>query len=458
MSESSNHAANAELAELCGAFCNGTLGSEDAAKLQRILLDDPQARAYFRRYVALDVSLGEHGESAAAHWAPEQIKAQGGRSSSFSARWLWRSRFRLMALAAMLILAVTSLVLIVWRRGGPEQGAIAKLQQVTGDVRLFAADGQAKAISTDTPINTGDSIRTHGSQSSTVVAYPDGTRLTLVGDTSVTCGDQPSKLIVVHHGTLAASVQPQPRQKPMVVSTPLARMQVLGTRFLIEALASRTDVRVSEGLIKLTRIKDGKAVDVPGGSYASLTERNELLVKNSPDLAPSWDVDFETGLPEGWVSGEYVTQNLPRGSRGGVKAVQYASSDGTSTYGIRCNEAWVQGLFAIEKKSHLHFTFKMETTDWLNAFVITRTKDPRDLRFAGNYLFRDFPMITPGRWQSITIPLASFKRIHVGNESIDELVPYNLIITGAGPHCGLVIDRIWITPDGPGEIKLQDVE
>lgn len=438
---------NADLLTFAAGYCNGTLSADDFARLESLLLEDKESRALFRSYLGLDAALHDHGESAAANWI--HIESAGPRQASR----------RMLGAAVIAAIGAAAAVLAFLFYRGPDRGVtFAALKQVMGDVRILGSDGQARAASADAPLSTGDTVRTRGSESSTVLAYADGTRLTLVGNTSVTCGDPRSKSVVVHQGTLAAWVQPQPPDRPMRLATPSAQVQVLGTRFQIEALAHRTDLAVSEGLVRLVRTRDGQAVEVSDGKYAIVTEKNNLLVEDIPSLSDTWDADFERGLPEGWDRGERVTEGLPRGSRGGVKAVPTEVDDIGSIYNISSSEAWLQGLFAIGKRTHIHVTFKMERPKWINLLIVTRTSDRHDPHYSGNYLFKDVPWVEAGQWRTLTVPLARFERIHRGDVPIEEVVPYKLGLFSDAPDRGLVVDRIWITADGPGEVVFQEVE
>jgi hypothetical protein len=169
---------------------------------------------------------------------------------------------------------------------------------VTGDVRVLDAGGQVRPIVADTAqIRSGDTVRISGNRSATVVACADGTRLTLVGNTSVTCGQSVGMSFVIHHGTLAAAVQPQRGMLPLVLATPTAQVEVLGTRLLIEAGQRRTDLNVTEGRVRLVRVKDGETIEVGGGKRAVVTDQKQLLVEDIPRLSDAWEVDFEEGLP-----------------------------------------------------------------------------------------------------------------------------------------------------------------
>jgi hypothetical protein len=100
----------------------------------------------------------------------------------------------------------------------------------------------------------------------------------------------------------------------------------------------------------------------------------------------------------------------------------------------------------------------MEDPSWMNLFISTRTSDPNELRFSGNYLFKEFPTIAPGQWMTVSIPLAAFKPLDPGEGPMERVTPFQLIFSSTAPDRGLVIDRIWVTPDGPGEVTAKDIE
>lgn len=443
---------DSKLLALVAAYCNETLTNAELVELERLLLEAPEARAFFRRYLGLDAALHEYGQSAATNW-----RATTSTSSSTAAPGVSRQRnyfrFSMIGVAAAMLIGVGALITFTLRGPTPSL-VVGSLEQVSGDVRVLASDGTVQTVISNAMLRSGDTVRTRGTQSSTVVAYADGTRLTLVGNTSVTCGDQGSKNLVVHQGTLAASVRPQPQDRPMILTTPSARVQVLGTQFLIEAVENRTDLSVSEGRVRLVRVSDGEAVDVSDGKQAAVTAQNQLVVEDIPRLATTWEEDFEDGLG-GWDQGEHVASDLPESSRGGIKAI-FEQTENEAHYKLRSNDGWLRGLFAVKPGSHLHVTFKTEDYGWLNVFIVTRTPAPEDASFAANFMFNDFPRITPGKWLTATIPLSEFARQHRGTKELEELVPYRLVFTAE--HRGLIVDRVWLTTDGPGKVELKESE
>ena len=63
-----------ELTDLVTLLCDGALDQPDLDKLERLLLDDPEAQAYYQRFVALDVELAW---SIAGHPAPLSLSFNG---------------------------------------------------------------------------------------------------------------------------------------------------------------------------------------------------------------------------------------------------------------------------------------------------------------------------------------------------------------------------------------------
>ena len=241
--------------------------------------------------------------------------------------------------------------------------------------------------------------------------YANGTKLELVGDnTAITCGSRDSNNIVIHQGTLSVSAQPQQQGQPLLFSTSAAQMEVLGTQFLVEANAEQTDLTVLEGRVRVTRVSDGKAVDVNKGKRLLTAEREEFAVQDIRQPPDTWDLDFEGGLPRDLVRGRFVNEGLPAGSKGAVGAIRADHGEYGILYEIGTPENWYRGLFAVHEDSHLHFTYKMDRPDWLNVFIIARGPDAKGPH-SGNYLFAEPVFRRPaGKWQTLTIPFSEFQR------------------------------------------------
>jgi ferric-dicitrate binding protein FerR (iron transport regulator) len=448
-------------------YLDGDLDVDESRELNELLRRDEAQRRRFMEFchracLIREISEPERQallrrEPAAAHAARASARSRSGERAANvppgrrrKLRWL---------VAASLALVLTTALVGWWYLGSTEQESIiGSLEQVTGDVRVFGARGNARTVAAGAAIHSGDTIRTHGARSETVLVYADGTRLTLVGDTSVTCDGRDAKSVVAHQGTLAVSARPQPEVGPLILATPMAQLQVIGTRFLVEARADQTDLSVIEGRVRVTRVSDGKAVEVDRGKRLLAAERAELVVQNITQPPDTWELDFEDGLPGG-TRGRWVADDLPRGSRGAVATRTVDPGDGTTLYEIATPENWYRGLFAVHADSRLHFTYRMDRPGWINVFVIARGPDPNGPH-TGNYLFNQPVYPRPGgKWRTISIPLAKFQRAGTGTgppPSADE-IPY-LVLFSASEDRGLVIDRLWVTRGGSGEVQVHEVE
>jgi len=441
------------------AYLRGRLSREETARLEAMLLETPdlaEALIECAREEATLMDWARAGEQCLRIDEEDASSTHAGTSAVFRRRRL-RRRAAWAGVAAALILIAG--VVVVLMRGEPVRQArvIASLGQIDGAVRVVGASGEAQLVEPGAEFQSGDTIRTDGAASAAVLVAPDGTRLALGGGTALTFADEGRKSVVLHGGTLFASVAPQPAGKAMLLTTAHAKLQVLGTQFALRATTKATDVSVSEGSVQLTRLSDGQSVDITAGSRVVSNGGPELVLEKIPRTPDLWSEDFERGLPGGWVSGAFLADALPAGSKGGVQAVPVARPEGT-LFQVVSTEEWAHGLFMAHDDSHLHLTFRVQNPGWLNIIISTRTQGDAP-RFASNYLFGDFPgrSVKSGTWHTVTVPLAMFKRLSGGVATLKDEVPFQVIVGAPAPDRGLAIDRIWVTRGGPGELLMEPV-
>jgi hypothetical protein len=245
----------------------------------------------------------------------------------------------------------------------------------------------------------------------------------------------------------------------MVLTTPAARIEVRGTEFSCQVSPDRTDVSVTKGSVRVVRTSDGAAVDVPARKRVRAEARADLVMEDLPERPDTWELDFEQGLPVDMHRGRFVTDGLPRGSKGGVAAIRSTRKGEEEFFEIVTPEAWQQGLFTFHPDSHLHVTYKIEQPRWVNLFVIARSAGPNKVH-VGNYLFKEPEFVAqPGKWRTVSIPLAQLRRAGTNSDAgpgPDE-VPYLVVFSSQGDR-GLVIDRVWVTRGGPGRVEYKDIE
>jgi ferric-dicitrate binding protein FerR (iron transport regulator) len=437
--------------ELVLRYFDGDLNEAELVELNDLLRSHPENRREFVDHCTRISLIRETFDPQSETLRRHEQHAAGTRVKG-------RRGWRVAAAAGAVLVAVAGV--LGWLSGHRgEASRIGMLEQVSGDVRILAADGHTRTVKSEAAIRSGDTVRTRGAQSTAVLGYPDGSRLTLAGDTAITCAERGFKSVVVHEGTLAASVEPQPGSTPMLLATPTAAVEVLQTQFLVAALPDHTDLSVTRGRVRLTRVSDGKAVEVPEGKRVLAGERTALTLEAIAGPPDTWEVDFEDGLPRNLSRGRFVNDGLPTGSKGGVAAVRVDLGAEGVLHEIASPDLWYRGLFAVHEDSHLHFTFKMDRPDWVNVFIIARGPDPNGPH-TGNYLFNELSWrAPPGKWRTVSIPLSQFRRAGSGKgppPSPDE-VPYLVLFSSQGDR-GLVLDRMGVARGGPGVVRYQDVE
>ena len=446
-------------------YFDDDLADDERARLNGMLRDDPALRRRFIEYCTQACLIRET-------FVPQTLRVAG------------RRRLRLgvltAAAAAAVVVVATALSLSTrWDRSARESVAatnrsaaeppVASLDDVAGVALVTGPGGdETRPAAGGAAVRSGDRVRVRGPGASASLAFADGTRLLLVGNTTVTLTHGAAKRLTLHGGTLAGTVAPQPSGAPMVLTTPEASVEVLGTRFAMAADARRTDVRVHEGRVRLTRTADGSAVEVPTGkssAAAAVAGPGPLTVRDIPAPPDGPDLDFEAGLPAGMDRARFVSDGLPRGSKGAAGTVYSDKGEaaGGAFFELATHDAWYEGLFAVHDDTHVHFTFRMDKPGWVNVFIHTRNdgSDGSPLDHAMNYLFNDlrFWDAEPGAWRTVSIPVRQFRPMSaVRGEPFEGHVPFMMLFSTPVEDRGLVVDRLWVTRGGPGVVKYQAVE
>jgi hypothetical protein len=150
---------------------------------------------------------------------------------------------------------------------------VAKLESVEGEVTVGDAAAQPG------PLTPGFVLETKSEKSLAVIRYPDGTRVDVSGLSKIQ--DEPAKPghVLTMTGVVTADVAKQPADRPMLFLTAHAEVRVLGTHLRVETLGDSTRLDVTEGKVRMTRLKDKATVDVGTGHYAVATPTGTMVSK-----------------------------------------------------------------------------------------------------------------------------------------------------------------------------------
>lgn len=143
------------------------------------------------------------------------------------------------------------------------------------------------------------------------------TRLELAADASVrlSAGVE-GKRVALAHGKVTIEAAPQPASSPLVVTAPLGRATVVGTRFTLTSSASRLGLDVAEGEVRLADLS-GRGVSVTAGRTAEIRagvapslvsgpalEGRRILGSDFTRDAGGWSAALATATLADWKAGD----------------------------------------------------------------------------------------------------------------------------------------------------------
>ena len=267
--------------ELIDRHLRGELTESEKERLAEILDRDEAMREDFVRRAEWDTRLAEglRGQDAEAAVEDEY----GGVNES-------RSSIKLtLAIAAAALLAVA-----FWGwldRSSPSKSAkppIAKIKGLNGSLQWTLDGGK---VVRELPVGAalhGGSVEGVTPESMVEIEFNDGSTAMISGVSMLTFSDVGQKQLYLRQGEFTASVNPQPAGKPMLVHTRTATLEVLGTRFSVEADSFETMLNVSEGKVRVERLSDGNAVVVPAKHRVTAAADRDMSLTAVPDSVDRW--------------------------------------------------------------------------------------------------------------------------------------------------------------------------
>ncbi|MBA4387285.1 MAG: hypothetical protein C0404_04845 [Verrucomicrobia bacterium] len=287
---------NERSGELISRYLDDTASVEEMAELNRLLAESPEVAREFARVSRQDGYLQAHfGEKkAAAGLGLSKEPAVSGRSRAF-----WLSPI-LKAVAAALVLGlgvwwVTRIAVPPWAPSGPdaariagpspvaEPGAevVAKIVKLGGDVGWRLDGGRSGSLRIGDPVLNGMKIET-ATGAMVKLAYVGEATTVEAGEVSgvsfpVSAGG--GKRLLIDRGSLAVVVAPQAPGKPLVVVTPHAEVDVVGTAFDMLVSPKWSELDVIEGKLRCTRLSDGKKLELQHGQGVTAGEGREFVLR-----------------------------------------------------------------------------------------------------------------------------------------------------------------------------------
>jgi hypothetical protein len=293
--------------ELILRYLDGNLLPEEEAQIADLLRCDPEARAFLREVAEQAVTVADVKRveerrrrelEARQDWAGnrrEALSITGGSRTRF-ARWPW-------AVAAATVVALIASVYLLRPNAELEIATITEMNgalQWTGDGGRVIRDLEAGSSL------RGGTLESLSTDSWAVLTFRDGSKVTVSGQSMLTISERKQKELYLHEGSVSASVASQPHGQPMLIHTPTAKLEVLGTQLNIDAERTSTTLRVNEGRVRVTRLADGSVAEVPAEHQVvvSASRLTDFKVSPRPESVRSW----RSSLPSGTIYGEWIPE------------------------------------------------------------------------------------------------------------------------------------------------------
>lgn len=169
-----------------------------------------------------------------------------------------------------------------------------------------------------------------------VAVYPDGTRLELAGGTRLReifdVGPERGKRAILERGTITVEAARQPEGRPLVVASPHAEARVVGTTFRLLVEEGTTRLEVRRGRVRLARLSDGQAVDVPAGFFAVAAPGADVTLGSERAVTTAFqDGVAPTPRYEGTRDAQIWERAALREKNGGRAEALYADGDTQGT-------------------------------------------------------------------------------------------------------------------------------
>lgn len=306
------------LLELIDALLETRITDAERDELHRFLRAYPVARKTYLEMVELHLMLRAsmeeptveddgseestgHGNDSSNDWGFDRDERDGRLiREEFATRTPHQLRRSYSSwLAAALLLALVGLIgwgIGDWRRhnrppvAAPLPVPSAMLRRLDGAAWRITADNREMKIATGQPLIAGDTIRI-GESSSAEMVLADDSRFTLRSGTVLRfpkpSGGERGEFSL-NRGGVEVTASKQSPTNPLAITTPAARLTVLGTQFRLYAGADDSRVELIEGKVRFERRVDGQAVEVAAGQYAiastSATPDKPLIAHSLEDI------------------------------------------------------------------------------------------------------------------------------------------------------------------------------
>ncbi|HJZ55366.1 MAG TPA: hypothetical protein VKE74_10430 [Gemmataceae bacterium] len=436
------------LEELFLAYWDNTLTDAQAAELNRRLAIDAEARDAFEAFCLHAV--------VAADLLVDYATAPAGPGSPTPGRRRW-SRRRMLGLlggglaAGFAGVAGAAITRLFW--ADPPRPSVpgynVRLVGVQGNVTVETANG--RSIAAPGPIQPGSTVSTHGPSASAMLFYPNGTGVTLGGDSDVTVHDEGHRLDL-HRGVATAEVRERlPGRPALTLATPAVLMADLSEVLLtLDHAASTTEVGVERGSVSVAAPGGRPLGEVRGGELLTVQADGDHEKQPIPTTPDSFAWNLTRPLPNGWAVGTKAAAD----DRPVVLPAIYPDPyyGGEKMFQIRSNKQWTRGFFRLESDSQIRVRYRVTHKGSGQVCFCVRTTDIQSSETGMLEWNGEFVPAAPGQWQELPVRAEDMKL--PPNKHVPRFGPpwvgFLVIFNTYQKDLGLMVSDFRVTPPGAG--------
>lgn len=294
---------------LIARHLDGDASQDELATLSEQLESDPELRLLYLKMARVHATLASGGiaefhaiEADSVQSVPSATApVEPGRVTS--RRWF-------LPIAAAAVIAITAALIFLLKEENPSAITITSLE---GSVEWMTADGQERhSLETGRSLLGGE-ITTLSPDAWVAFAYPDGTRSTVYGLSALRFPESDQKILHLTRGRLTANVSKQPADRPLLVQTPAAKLEVIGTQFDVVADDETTSLTVGEGEVEMIPENGKASFAVSGGeqAMATLEDRGDIHVVDIKLPTHAWRANLSEDTEHGiWISWQDASRRL----------------------------------------------------------------------------------------------------------------------------------------------------
>ena len=297
--------------ELFERHLQGELSDVEKEHVAELLDSDAAARQQFVELAQWDTELGE---TIREHAEPKDILPSGkGTRERGGGNTFFLSPFATISTIVVLFILFSSFLYLQIRTDfAPEEKIVlsqttsSPIATITGLKGSLLWTGNQGELVLDMHVGrelTGGTIEGLAPDSWFELQFQDGSIVTISGTSMLTFADVGQKKLRLKQGAFTADVVPQPVGKPMIIQTPSTVIEVVGTRFEVEALQAFTTVNVREGNVRLKHLVDGNSVNIPADYRVIAEAGGDLSPMPLPAAENYWksQLDVQAGGFGKWL-------------------------------------------------------------------------------------------------------------------------------------------------------------